>query len=262
MRRHSIAARAVVRLLVFCFLSTMLLSTPGLTKPVDCPYDKANPSLENARLSFRTLNYACAEQEIEAFLLLEEITIEEKADAHVLLAAVYYAKLKNDADKRNQVINQFKEAFKAYRAWKGDLDISSTEFFEMMQTAQTMVDQEAEDAPAEQEAEPPVVVEKPAEDDDKQEIAAIVELPEDEKEEDVVTTMPPYQGDEDTQVKASKPWYKKWWAIGLGVGLIAVVAVAAGGGGGSDDGGTVDTDLPDFPDPPTSQENSPNKNIK
>lgn len=261
MRRHSIAARLVVQLLVFCFLNMMLLSTPGLTKPIDCPYDKANPTLENARLSFRTLNYQCAEQEIEDFLLLEKITIEEKADAHVLLAAVYYAKLKNDESKRKQVINQFKEAFKAYRAWKGDLDISSTEFFEMMQTAQTMVDEEAESAPAEPEV-PPVSAEKPAEDTGDEEIAAIVDLSEDEQEEDVAETMPPYQGEQDEQVKASKPWYKKWWAIGLGVGVIAVVAVAASGGGGSDDGGTTNTDLPDFPDPPTSQRNTPNKDIK
>lgn len=28
-----------------------------------------------------------------------------------------------------------------------------------------------------------------------------------------------------------KPWYKKWWAMALGVGVVAAVAVAAGGGG-------------------------------
>lgn len=30
-----------------------------------------------------------------------------------------------------------------------------------------------------------------------------------------------------------KPWYKKWWAMTLGVGVVAAVAVAAGGGGDS-----------------------------
>jgi len=47
-----------------------------------------------------------------------------------------------------------------------------------------------------------------------------------------------------------KPWYKKWWALGLGVGIVAVVVVAMSGGGG-DDGTTEDQTLPGFPEKPT-----------
>ena len=48
------------------------------------------------------------------------------------------------------------------------------------------------------------------------------------------------------EISDGKPWYKKWWAIGLGVGVVAVVAVAVGGGGGEDTP-PEDTTLPGFP---------------
>lgn len=52
----------------------------------------------------------------------------------------------------------------------------------------------------------------------------------------------------------SKPWYSKWWAIALGVGLVAGAVVVATGGGGDDggNGGVVVDTLPSFPDPPIS----------
>lgn len=257
MRKYRFAGKAMVHLLLLTFMQMLFFPTIGMSQPIECQYDADNPTLESARLSFRTLNYACAEEEINAFLGLDDITIEEKADAHVLLAAVYYAKLKNDEEKRNRVINQFKEAFKAYRAWKGDLDISSTEFFEMMQTARAQVDEEAESAEMAAEEEQPAVVEEPVTASQPEPEA---EQPaEEETEQPAVASMPPYQGDD---AKASKPWYKKWWAIGLGVGLVAGVVVLAGGGG-SDDGSTTPAgELPDFPDPPPAGKKSPDTQTK
>ena len=54
-------------------------------------------------------------------------------------------------------------------------------------------------------------------------------------------------------VAKGKPWYKKWWVIGSGVGVVALTAVLLAGGGGDDNGGsTVDT-IPDFPNPPSKK---------
>jgi hypothetical protein len=242
MKRDTLVPRAVTALLIACLLHMIIAPPLALAQNVDCPYDKDNPSLDNARISFKSLNYRCAEQEIHDLLMLEDISIEDKADAHVLLAAVYYAMLKNDTEKRNRVIEQFKAAFEAYRDWRGELDISSTEFIEMMNEAQVMVDQEAQEQPA--------VVEEPA--------------PEPEAEEPVeeVEAVKPaeVESDDDEAAPAayvsegkSKPWYSKWWAIALGVGLVAGAVVVASGGGGDDgDGGGVVVDtLASFPDPPS-----------
>lgn len=228
MHKGHLAFRAVALIMMACFLNTILPSAiSGQTS--GCNYDRNDPSLESARISFKSLNYLCAEEEIEACLQKPDITLEERADAHVLLAAVYYAKVKNEGEKRNRVIEQFKQAFRSYRDWKGELDISSTEFIEMMNEAQKQVDTElrqAEEAAQEK-----------------------------EKEEPVVTPIEPTVNAGTTTAKAAKPWYTKWWAIGLGVGLVAGAVVLASGGGGDGDGGGDggNEPLPDFPDPPSSK---------
>jgi hypothetical protein len=222
MRIHIRGIRVIGIGTLICFLQMVVLPTIAWGQAGECPYDRANPSLENARISFKSLDYRCAEQEILDFLGQDGLTIEERADAHVLLAAVYYAKSKNEDEKRRLVVNQFKEAFRAYRDWRGELDISSTEFIEMMNEARVLVDQEEE-----QEAE-----EKP------------VVLPDEEQEKEPTYAKP--------TIGEKKPWYKKWWAIALGVGVVAGAVVLAAGGGGDDggDGGTVIDTLPGPPDPP------------
>ena len=150
------------------------------------------------------------------YLKQDKLTLEQKSDAHILLATVYYAMLKDDTEKRNRVMEQFTAAFKAYRDWRGELDIKSPEFAELMDQAKTEVDKEA----AEKQA-----AEARAQDTTK-----------------LVSTPP--------QKTGGKPWYTKWWAIALGVGVVAGVAVAVAGGGGSNGPAPVDT-LPTFPPPPT-----------
>ncbi|MDD4052720.1 MAG: hypothetical protein PHR28_12590, partial [candidate division Zixibacteria bacterium] len=203
------------------------------------------PTLESARISFKSLNYRCAEQEIEDVLKISSLTIEEKADAHILLAAVYFAMLKNDTEKRDRVIDQFKEAFKAYREWKGELDISSTEFIDMMKQAQEQVDKEAAAAPPTTTA-PPAVTEAP-----KETTTPVVT----EQPKDTTKTMAIAPAAEEKAAEGkSKPLYTKWWAIVLGVGLVAgAVALAGGGGGDNGGGGTVLDTLPNFPDHPSGK---------
>jgi hypothetical protein len=240
--------RIVAVLALACFLQAGVLPSIGSAQTPQCPYDRAKPTLESARISFKSLNYRCAEQEIEDVLKNPALSIEEKADAHVLLAAVYFAMLKNDTEKRDRVINQFKEAFKAYREWKGELDISSTEFIDMMKQAQDQVDKEATAAPpATATTTTPTEAAKPTTDIEK---PVVAEQPKDTTRTTAIA--PATQAE--TAKEGGKPFYTKWWAILLGVGLVAgAVALAGGGGGdGGGGGGTLDT-LPDFPDPPSGK---------
>lgn len=225
MNRSKDLTRAIAVVVLACFLQTVLLPSLAPAQEIKCPYDRAHPTLGSARISFKSLNYRCSEQEINDYLLQTTLSLEERADAHVLLAAVYYAQLKDNDEKRVRVIGQFKEAFKSYREWRGDLDISSTEFIDMMNEAQTLVDQEAQKSA------------------------------EKEQPKDTVKQAAPLPKAQPTVAKAtgeSKPFYKKWYMLVIGVGLIAGAAVALGGGGGSDSGGETSTELPNFPPPPPS----------
>jgi sensor c-di-GMP phosphodiesterase-like protein len=203
---------------VFIFPLGSFAQIPG------CQYDSNAPSLENARKNFKSLNYKCAEAELNDLLKVPSLDLEEKSNAHILMAAVYYAMLKDDSEKRKVVMDQFKAAFLAYREWKGELDIKSPEFMEMMKEAQDQVDA--------QKAQPAEEITKAEPTEDTTAVAAVTQAS--------ITTA------------AKKPWYKKWWAIGLGVGVVAGAVVMLSGGG--DNGGTTPTDtLPSFPPPPVGK---------
>ena len=217
--------KTVVVLALLVYLQALVLPQLVQAQTVDCPFDKANPTIDNARYNFKITNYDCAEQELQALLADETLDLQTKADAHVLMASVYYAKIRDDEEKRNMVIGEFVSAFKVLRSWRGDLDIQSPEFLAMMEQAQALVDQEGE-----------------AEEAVKDEVAEQVE------ERDV-------DGAPVTVVREDKkkgPWYKQWWAIGLGVGLVATAVVVAAGGGG-DEEPPADETLPGFPDPPAKR---------
>ena len=144
-----------------------------------------------------------AEVEVVSEIMVEPEPVKEKAESV------------KDKNKKTKVTGQFVEAFKAYSAWRGDLDIRSPEFLAMMDEARELVAKQ-----------------------DSAKAAVALETPE------TPTVTPPES--------KSKPWYKKWWVLGLGVGVVAVAAVALTGGG--DDGDKEpppDQTLSDFPDTPT-----------
>ena len=201
---------AYVTLLVFAI--TLILPELLCAQTANCGYDEANPSIENARKNFKITNYPCAEEELNLMLANKSLALQERADAHVLMASVYYAMMRDDDEKSRKVTEQFVQAFKAFRTWKGDVDIKSPEFLSMMEQARELVAKQ-----------------------DEAKAAVVDKLPE--------TELPSLSS-------GGKPWYKKWWAIGLGVGVVAVVAVAVGGGGGEDTP-PEDTTLPGFPGTPT-----------
>lgn len=208
-----------------------------------CRYDKANPSMENARYHFRITDYDCAEQELLDFLSSSSLDLNTRADGHVLLAAVYYAKLRDADEKRDQVLKQFVAAFEALLDWQGALDIKAPGFRKLMDEARGLVggdtapptETETVRESAEPEPEQPKIVDAPPV--DKQ-----PKISDDREPEEGFTKISRIQ-----TTPKSKPWYKKWWVLGLGVGVVATSVVIATGGGGDDDDLA---DLPGFPSTP------------
>jgi hypothetical protein len=217
--------RGVAALTLVVFVQSLVLPALVSAQSAPCTFNKEKPSLDNARLNFRITNYACAEEELQALLAIDTLNLQSKADAHVLLAAVFYAKVRNSEEKRDRVMGQFVAAFKAFREWRGELDIKSPEFAQMLSEAQAQVDREAQ-AP-----EQPAVIQA------------------DTTMADTVKAAAPVIKQAETAPKAKKAWYKQWWAIGLGVGVVVVAVVVLAGGGG-DEKTTPAEPLPNFPPTP------------
>ena len=212
MRRMRLCRKTTACVTLLVFAITLILPELLCAQTANCGYDEANLSIENARKNFKITNYPCAEEELNLMLANKSLALQERADAHVLMASVYYAMMRDDDEKSRKVTEQFVQAFKAFRTWKGDVDIKSPEFLSMMEQARELVAKQ-----------------------DEAKAAVVDKLPE--------TELPSLSS-------GGKPWYKKWWAIGLGVGVVAVVAVAVGGGG-DEDPPPEDPTLPGFPGTPT-----------
>lgn len=243
MKQKNLLFRVIAIAVLTAFLQWTMLPSLVFAQAGNCDFDPNKPSVEHARTSFKMLNYKCAEEELNAYLARADVSIEEKANAHILMASVYYAMLKNDTEKRDKVTEEFVKAFKAYREWRGELDIKSGEFLDLMEIAKERVDTEAAEEPVVTESVPPVVEEQKIE----EQKPAVVEEVKKEEPKPVATQIPAKK----TEEKKKKAWYSNWWAIAGGVGLIAVAAVALGGGGG--DGGESTADLPGIPDPPAGK---------
>jgi len=210
MIRNTARQVAVVGALA-AFLWAQTIPDIAHAQTAQCDYDRQKPSLESARKSFQVFDFQCAEQEIQDLLKVPTLSLEDKANAHVLLAAVYFEMLQGDAQQRGKILEQFKEAFRSYRDWRGDLDIQSPEFRAMMEEAKQEVQTEAKTAASEDTtAAPPVMTRPPHADSD-----------------------------------SGKGGSTKWILIGLGVGAVGIAAIALGGGGGGN--GNGDNSLPGFP---------------
>ncbi|MBD3299388.1 MAG: hypothetical protein GF341_12075 [candidate division Zixibacteria bacterium] len=201
--------RRTAPIIVLVYLWTMIQSSTGLAQTVDCSFDEANPSIDNARTSFQIFDFQCAEAELQAVLQQESLSVEEKANAHMLLAAVYYEMFQDESERRAKILDQFKEAFTSYREWRGELDIQSPEFRELMEEARAAVEEERD------ESEPPVIAREPVASSDQSD-------------------------------GGSKKWLLI--GLGAAV-VVGGVALAAGGGGGDGNGGggTTLPDFPNHP---------------
>lgn len=116
---YRVYSRVVISIIFIVPLLLIPANSPGQTP--DCDYDKNAPSMEHARNSFKALNHICAEAEIIDFINAKAPNLKSKADAHVLLAAVYYGMLKDSQSKRVKVVEQFKQAFRVLRIGRANL---------------------------------------------------------------------------------------------------------------------------------------------
>ncbi len=134
--RRSKSITVVICLLIFWIA---LMSSESRAQSPSCVYDRNTPSVENARLTFQILKFKCAELELIDVLQASSLSPENKCQANFLLAAVYYAMIKDETDKRDKVLEQFRAAFNTDRDWQGELDIKSDKFTALMEEARKQV---------------------------------------------------------------------------------------------------------------------------
>ena len=216
MARNSVKPNMIAAALLLTHLWAFILPDFVRAQTAECEYDKRTPALDSARMNFQVFNFHCAEMEILDLLKVDTVGLETKASAHMLLAAVYYEMLQDDAQRRSKILDQFKAAFKSYRDWRGQLDIQSPEFRSLMEEARRELDAAAP---------------KP-------------EPPKAPSPETPVVTQPPVVANEETGGGGSK----KWLLIALGAGAVGVAVLALGGGGSKP--APPDETLPGFPPHP------------
>ena len=209
--RNAIHKTAAYLTIVSVFLLTAMPARV-VSSEIRCAYDMANPSIASARTSLKALNYGCAEQELTNLLKSEtaNLTLEDRASAHILLGTVYYLMAQQLEQQRERILNEFVEAFRVYRMWSGSLELELVELREILDEARDKAEQEYQ-----------AELDRRAALTDS--LAVDVEEPSGRK--------------------------KPWWLFAGGVVVAAVTVIVLVGkkdsGGGDDSGG-----IPDYPLPP------------
>ncbi len=206
-RKQSI--RVVIYAVVCVMISLGILSADE----VSCDFNADNPRVLHAKMYFTGGQYACAEQELIALLERPDINRHAAADAHMLLAAVYFQTTDAEGARRQKTREQFILGLRADRKWSGNLAVSSAEFITIFNDARELVEWLYKESP---------------------ELFASDSVTEEQVAE---------------AVAKKKPWYKRWWALASGIG-VAVLAGAIILGGGNDGNTTPADTLPDFPPTP------------
>lgn len=129
------SANTSYTLMLVTLIGLLFILSAGTSTMAQCSFDKAAPSLENARTMFKMTNYKCAEEELSALLKSDSLDYRTRADGHMLLAQVYWAMIRNDSDKKEKVLAEFVKAFREFQDWRGELDIQSDEFLSLMEEA-------------------------------------------------------------------------------------------------------------------------------
>ncbi len=207
LRKQSI--RVVIYAIVCVAVSLGVLSADE----VSCDFNSENPRVLHAKMFFTGGQYACAEEELKALLDKPDINQHTAADAHMLLAAVYFQTIDGGNARRQKTREQFILGLRADRNWSGNLAVSSAEFITIFNDARELVNWLYKESP---------------------ELFASDTVAEEQVTEAVAT---------------KKPWYKRWWALASGVG-VAVLAGAIILGGGNNGNITPEDTLPDFPPTP------------
>jgi hypothetical protein len=211
-------------------VSCLVLAGAGRGQAQDiseCDYSADDPAVDHAREQFYAVFYNCALMELEDFLADTDRAPSERAEAWRLISAIRYYQMLDAASEALQasVIEAGTEAFKAMPDWQGNFDITEGEYIDWMLRAK------------------------------KQAMAELAAQPELSPDTTVVVADTGIQMVAVDTIRIDHArgsvWYKKWWAVASGVGLVATAAVLAFSGGGDDEVEPRDTLwLSDPPPPP------------
>ncbi|MCB2230300.1 hypothetical protein KQH82_06265 [bacterium] len=91
MKSHSPVWRGLRLYVALWLFVWSITSSLAIAQANNCTFDRQNPTLESARSSFGKLDYDCAREELLALLDIEGIQDNVAADAHGLLAAIYFS---------------------------------------------------------------------------------------------------------------------------------------------------------------------------
>ncbi len=189
------------RLFSSAILCGTLLSIFGsvslLAQDSECTYSETTPSIQSARTTFRAAGLNCAEKELNELLALQNISRQEKADAHLLLASVYFIKEPDANARRHRVKKELVAMYMADRRWQGQLEIVSSEFRTLLKDAREMANWRYQQSP---------------------------ELTDEYSIDSLQVALADSTRFEYENLENKKPWYTKWWALSSGVGLVIVAA--------------------------------------
>lgn len=209
--------RSLAAFVVMTYFSAFAWPEHVAAQSSDCGYNRSAPSLASARASFQEFDFFCAERELGDLLKVSSLSAGVQADAHALLAAIYFQTLPDNQNRREKVIEEFRRTYSLRPDWRGQPDVQTPAFRDLMTEAKRQVDQ------LRQKEKPPTSSSGTA----NQPTPAIKE------------SKPAGGG------KSKKTWL--YVAAGAAAVGVAVLALGGGGGGGGNGG---DGTLPDFPPPP------------
>lgn len=212
--------------LVLLLVSVWLGISPSLLigQEPDCQYQTGHPTVANARRVFRSADLVCAEMELRELLDNDQVPGKTKADAHLLLASIYFVEDVDESLRRGKVKQELVALYLADRYWQGELEIRTSEFRKILADARGLADWRYRNSPELQK---------------KYEQQLLLD-----------TSLTASQTDSSWQPNQTKKnWYTRWWAVGSGVGIIAMAAILMSGSNNSPEPILVDT-LPPFPDAP------------
>ena len=124
--------------------------------------------------------------------------------------------------RRRKTREQFIMVFRTDRNWSGTLEVTGTEFITIANDARELVDWLFRTSP---------------------------ELMEQQQDTALSESIPA------DAAHATTPWYRKWWAIGSGVGVVALTIGLLAGGDENDTAPPPRDTLPGFPRPPSKAAN-------
>lgn len=215
-----IASEFMVKATIWALLVSMAAPTVSSPQEANCDYDRQKVDLVQVRRFMGGLRWDCVIQSGNDFLATKPAAPNDSINTLIILGYAHSRlQAQGKGNYETEILAEYKSALTIYRALNGNLDSTMIgDLFVQLTNDKKVSSRELFNRARFEVLMTPIAVIEP-----------------------------------DTTAAVAKPsaWYKKWWAIASGVGVVAVAAaLAAGGGdGGGDDVVPIDT-IPSFPPPP------------